>query len=239
MLGVERKMDRRFKIGVFIYIVIFLLGGCVKENKSDQIKKMVISEPAADALLLEVDGIDNFDDLDALIEELSLFESLDENVLAEGEIIENSDLSTVAVESVQDSNESPSEPINQVEQPEKVTESTLEKPVEENIRTVLYMGKIRRISKNKIIMEVVQIQKIDKAELETLTPAERRSAVQNSIIYTSVLRETIINTNTEILSNGGVITQEELSVGRFIQVTENKVGIAKKIRLLALKDESK
>ncbi len=58
--------------------IISLLAGCTAKVENKDIEKIIVSDTAADALLMDVEGLDNLDDIDALIEELSIIEALEE-----------------------------------------------------------------------------------------------------------------------------------------------------------------
>jgi len=219
--------------------IISLLAGCTAKVENKDIEKIIVSDTAADALLMDVEGLDNLDDIDALIEELSIIEALEEP----GETVDATE--PPVTETTTEPSVIVAEPtpvvVEPVETPTQTTDvepaETVgeEPPREEKDQSSNFFGQIKRVNGKKLVIQIVRVEKIDRSVLESMTVEERRKTLQESVTYTEYYRTIFYDDGTNIVSNGASVGSDQLVVDRFVQVAIAKNGTVKTIRMANLR----
>jgi len=220
---------------------ILLMSGCLGAQENDAQETIVISDTAADALLMDVEGLEDLDDIDTLIEELTMLEDVEAEYLAEldldadisnGTVLESDSSSTVdsQVEIV-----TPIPEPTSIHETTPIPEPTPEDVIELEVKTTKFMGSVKRINRERLVVEIVRVKKIDKGSLEGMSPNEKRQAISDNITHTGVEKTILVDDGTVIsLQNGSEIRVLDIKVDQLVQIVADSYNNAKSIKLLRL-----
>lgn len=212
-----KKMLLVLCIGTFLATV-----GCAGNVVETNVEEVVISDTAAEALLMDVEGLEDIEDVDKLIEELAYLEVSEVN---DEENVETNEASVS--ESNMETSELVEEKPVEAEEPSLDSGETEVAIINEAVETTenrehaqkeTYTGKIERLSRNGMMLQIVEIQKLDRTALEAMTPIERKKTIGESIVYTGVYKRFIVNDDTVVVLNRQKVSLNDLQVGQFVQV---------------------